>query len=148
MNHTYLWKDVDPQEEDERIGEDFLATESPDVQNTGSNKNPRTRTKSGGGGSWLLRQSIGKGPSLGEKIGESVERAAYKAVTGAGKSPFVFTIRTTCFLTFFFSDVGSRSCSFWFTWTQCVEKRRYFVSGNFRKALAYCKIVVFSRGYT
>ena len=87
MNHTHLWKDTDQQEDDEKIGDDILATptDSSEVRNKGSNKNARIRTKNGGGGSWLLRQSIGKGPSLGEKIGESVERAAYKAVTGAGK---------------------------------------------------------------
>lgn len=87
MNHTYLWKDIDPQDDDERIGEDLLApaTRSPVVLKKGSNKNSRIKTKNGGSGSWLLRQSIGKGPSLGEKIGESVERAAYKAVTAAGK---------------------------------------------------------------
>ena len=87
MNHTQLWKDTDLQEDDERIGEDLLAptTRSPDKENKGSHKNPRSRTKNGGSGSWFLRQSIGKGPSLGEKIGESIEKAAYKAVAGAGK---------------------------------------------------------------
>ncbi|CAJ1936782.1 unnamed protein product [Cylindrotheca closterium] len=79
MNHTHLWKDTDLQEDDERIVEDFLAP----TKQKGSNKYPRSRTKHGGSGNWLLRQSIGKGPSLGEKIGESMERAAYKAVAGA-----------------------------------------------------------------
>lgn len=90
MNHTQLWKDNGVLEEDERIGEDFLSptTHTSDGKTTGSNKNPSSRTKNGGSGSWLLRQSIGKGPSLGEKIGESVERAAYKAVAGAGKLDF------------------------------------------------------------
>jgi hypothetical protein len=31
----------------------------------------------GGGGSWLLRQGVGGG-SLGEKLGEAIEIAAYK----------------------------------------------------------------------
>jgi hypothetical protein len=31
----------------------------------------------GGGGSWLLRQGLGGG-SLGEKLGEAIEIAAYK----------------------------------------------------------------------
>lgn len=37
----------------------------------------------GSSGSWLLRQSLGRGLSLGEKIGETVELAAYKAVCTA-----------------------------------------------------------------
>ena len=111
MNHTYLWKDIDPQDDDERIGEDLLApaTRSPVVLNKGSNKNSRIKTKNGGSGSWLLRQSIGKGPSLGEKIGESVERAAYKAVTAAGKLDLPISLqKLSWLLTCFFSNVGSR----------------------------------------
>jgi hypothetical protein len=95
MNHTDLWKDSDLDEEDEeeRIGDDLL-TPSAEAHklyhdSEGRHKNRKSgRGGNGGGGSWLLRQSIGKGPSLGEKIGEAAETAAYKAVAGAGKTNF------------------------------------------------------------
>lgn len=105
MNHTYLWKDKESMydDEDDTIGDD-LFTPSVDAHklyqdadtlhlngkkgrqknnnvNTGNGKNGKS--KNGGGGSWLLRQSFGKGPSLGEKIGEAAEQAAYKAVCAA-----------------------------------------------------------------
>lgn len=109
MNHTQLWKDNGVLEEDERIGEDLLSptTHTSDTKKTGSNKNPRSRTKNGGSGSWLLRQSIGKGPSLGEKIGESVERAAYKAVAGAGKLDFPTSLQSSWFFTVFCSVMSA-----------------------------------------
>ncbi|OEU16833.1 hypothetical protein FRACYDRAFT_239426 [Fragilariopsis cylindrus CCMP1102] len=101
MNHTYLWKDSELEEDDgdddeESIGDD-LFTASADAhrlyqsssssyygENGRSSENGKNGNgKKGGGGSWLLRQSIGGGPSLGEKIGMAVETAAYKAVTAA-----------------------------------------------------------------
>jgi hypothetical protein len=101
MNHTYLWKDSELEDDDddddeESIGDD-LFTASADAhrlyqsspssyygKNGRSNENGKNGNgKKGGGGSWLLRQSIGGGPSLGEKIGMAVETAAYKAVTAA-----------------------------------------------------------------
>jgi uncharacterized protein YaiL (DUF2058 family) len=95
MNHTDLWQDSEStdEDEDESIGDDLL-TPSADAhilyrdadvhyrnRQNGNGKNGKVRN--GGGGSWLLRQSIGKGPSLGEKIGEAAETAAYKAVCAA-----------------------------------------------------------------
>jgi hypothetical protein len=91
MNHTYLWKESENSEDDEEetIGDDIF-TASADAHRLYRNK-PASRREGpqqngnggGGGGSWLLRQSIGSGPSLGEKIGETVETAAYKAVCAA-----------------------------------------------------------------
>ena len=94
MNHTDLWKESDQEgvrDEDESIGDD-LFTASADahrlyqgastVKNGGNGSNKGK--KGGGGGSWLLRQSIiGSRRSLGEKIGEAAETAAYKAVTSS-----------------------------------------------------------------
>lgn len=92
MNHTFLWQDTDSldDDDDESIGDDLL---NPSVdahklyRNTdyvpGLNERQGKKLNGGGGGSWLLRQSIGKGPTLGEKIGEAAETAAYKAVCGA-----------------------------------------------------------------
>jgi hypothetical protein len=51
--------------------------------NSSRNGKSNDSGKKGGGGSWLLRQSIGGGRSLGEKIGAAVETAAYRAVTSA-----------------------------------------------------------------
>mmetsp|Transcript_15091 Transcript_15091/g.27359 ORF Transcript_15091/g.27359 Transcript_15091/m.27359 type:complete len:405 (-) Transcript_15091:67-1281(-) len=113
LNHTALWKSstVDDDDEDESIGDDLL-TPSSDVrklyadsridnshthrhrshhrQKDHEDRNKRNKGTStngggggGGGGSWLLRQSIGKGGSIGEKLGETVEDAAYKAVCTA-----------------------------------------------------------------
>ncbi len=91
MNHTQLWRsDSDNFEEldDEEIGDDLL-TPSGDVRKLyeKSNKNPKQRRNPherrngpNGGGSWLLRQSLGMGGSLGEKIGVAIEEAAYKSV--------------------------------------------------------------------
>ncbi|VEU41422.1 unnamed protein product [Pseudo-nitzschia multistriata] len=94
MNHTQLWREGENAEDDdeESIGDD-LFTPSADVHRlyqrsprdsdgNGSKKGSRNGKK-GGGGSWLLRQSIGNGPTLGEKIGQAAETAAYKAVTNA-----------------------------------------------------------------
>ncbi len=94
MNHTYLWKESETDEdEEESIGDD-LFTPSVDARrlyedSAGSRRSDRgsgigrNGNGNGGGGSWLLRQSIGNGPSLGEKIGQAAETAAYKAVCAA-----------------------------------------------------------------
>ena len=93
MNHTFLWKDSEMSDDDdeESIGDDLL-TPSADAHklykdkkdnDSRQKKKEKTRRKNGGGGSWFLRQSLGSGPSLGEKLGETVETAAYKAVSGA-----------------------------------------------------------------
>jgi hypothetical protein len=89
MNHTFLWKDSDTQDddEDETVGDDLLTPSADahklykEADREGRRKNGRH--KNGGGGSWLLRQSIAGGPSLGEKIGETAENAAYKAICTA-----------------------------------------------------------------
>jgi hypothetical protein len=90
MNHTFLWKDSEMSDDDdeEYIGDDLL-TPSADAHklykdnDSRKKKKEKVRRKNGGGGSWFLRQSLGSGPSLGEKLGETVETAAYKAVSGA-----------------------------------------------------------------
>mmetsp|Transcript_64213 Transcript_64213/g.71749 ORF Transcript_64213/g.71749 Transcript_64213/m.71749 type:complete len:1055 (+) Transcript_64213:108-3272(+) len=95
MNHTYLWKDsdlIDDDDNEESIGDDLftasadahrLYERSPSSWRNGRSSDSDRDGKKGGGGSWLLRQSIGGGPSLGEKIGQAAETAAYKAVTSA-----------------------------------------------------------------
>jgi len=90
MNHTALWQesesDEDEEDDEESIGDD-LFTASADAhrlyQSSPHIKNGSNGKKSGGGGSWLLRQSIGSHRSLGEKIGQAIETAAYKAVTAS-----------------------------------------------------------------
>ena len=86
MNHTQLWKS-DPaaldEDEEESIGDDLL-TPSGDARKLYEkrrNVNDRRNGASLGGGSWLLRQSLGMGGSLGEKLGVTVEEAAYKGVS-------------------------------------------------------------------
>ena len=93
MNHTHLWKngaefDDDDDDEDESIGDDLFVP-SADARKLyesrrdySSPRGPESKSGNGngGGGSWLLRQNLGKGGSLGEKIGEATETAAYKAV--------------------------------------------------------------------
>lgn len=91
MNHTRLWQSVDAEmEEEDSIGDD-LFTPSADARklyegierNISASKKTQRGKNGGGGGSWLLRQTLGKGPSIGEKIGEVAEIAAYKATCGA-----------------------------------------------------------------
>ena len=87
MNHTKLWRSLSEKgydEEDDEIGDDLL-TPSGDVRKLYENKNNKgkrnqERRNGAGGGSWLLRQSLGMGGSLGEKIGVAIEDAAYKGV--------------------------------------------------------------------
>ncbi|KAG7341874.1 hypothetical protein IV203_006966 [Nitzschia inconspicua] len=90
MNHTYLWKESESSDDDEEetIGDD-LFTASADAHRLyqssarASQRGNGNGNNVGGGGSWLLRQSLVGGPSLGEKIGEAAETAAYKAVCAA-----------------------------------------------------------------
>jgi hypothetical protein len=92
LNHTDLWQDpAFDEEDDESIGDDLL-TPSADAfklyQDDSFVNERKSKGQSGigrkrGGGSWLLRQTLGKGPSIGEKIGEVAETAAYKAVCAA-----------------------------------------------------------------
>jgi hypothetical protein len=92
LNHTDLWQDSEfDDEDDESIGDDLL-TPSADAfrlyqdESLGTDKKSMRQSgvaKRRGGGSWILRQTIGKGPSIGEKIGEVAETAAYKAVCAA-----------------------------------------------------------------
>lgn len=91
MNHTSLWKEseLSDEEEEETIGDD-LFTASANAHRlyqssvrSQRNGNGNGNGSVGGGGSWLLRQSLVGGPSLGEKIGEAAETAAYKSVCTA-----------------------------------------------------------------
>ena len=92
MNHTELWKRKSSYcDDDEEIGDDLL-TPSGDasklyennehLKNGNGNGNGK-RNGNGAGGSWLLRQSLGTGSKLGEKIGETIENAAYRGVCSA-----------------------------------------------------------------
>ena len=103
MNHTDLWKESEDdvsEGEEESIGDDLFTASadahrlyqgSPSVNKNG-NGTVKNGKKSGGGGSWLLRQSIGSRRSLGEKIGQLVETLAYKAVTASLMSFLARTI--------------------------------------------------------
>eukprot|EP00979_Chaetoceros_neogracilis_P016776 scaffold9379_cov123-Chaetoceros_neogracile.AAC.1 len=88
MNHTDLWKRKSSySDEDDEIGDDLL-TPSGDAsklyENLQRNNGNGKRNGNGfGGGSWLLRQSLGTGSKLGEKIGETIENAAYRGVCSA-----------------------------------------------------------------
>lgn len=96
MNHTYIWKcgAGDEDDEDESIGDDLFTPSAgarklyevpTDYERPGRRKSRASelRRGNGGGGSWLLRQTLGQGSSLGEKIGEAVETAAYKSICSA-----------------------------------------------------------------
>ena len=73
-------------DEDDEIGDDML-TPSGNSRKLYEKKeqrgNGRRNGNGVGGGSRLLRQSLGAGSSLGEKIGEDIETAAYKGVCAA-----------------------------------------------------------------
>lgn len=81
MNHTDLWRqEADGfNDEDEGIVNDISSSSKYARKLNEEKKNINGSV----GGSWLLRQSIGAGGSLGEKIGEAVETAAYKSVCTA-----------------------------------------------------------------
>lgn len=92
MNHTYLWQDTEmDNDDDESIGDDLLTPsidahklyQDFDNREKSTSTEKQTKVRNGGGGSWILRQTLGKGPSIGEKIGEVAETAAYKAVCAA-----------------------------------------------------------------
>jgi len=99
LNHTDLWQgrsgDEFDDDDDEIVGDDLLTPsanarrlyENLDELERGINHNNKgTKTghytsQNSGGGSWLLRRGFGRnGGSLGEKLGETIETAAYKAV--------------------------------------------------------------------
>lgn len=92
MNHTQLWSaqsDSLDDDDDESVGDDLL-TPSADARKLYENLDQLERGKvrrkgnGGGGGSWLLRTGFGRaGGSLGEKLGETIETAAYKGVCSA-----------------------------------------------------------------
>ncbi|KAL3798044.1 hypothetical protein HJC23_012335 [Cyclotella cryptica] len=95
LNHTDLWQS--PQDnyidDDEIVGDD-LFTPSADARKLYQNLDQFERGmrkgdkktnlpmygQNSGGGSWLLRTGFGNGGSLGEKLGETIETQAYKAV--------------------------------------------------------------------
>jgi len=103
MNHTDLWKNgagIDD-DEDESIGDDLFVPSAdvrklyePRRRDDPSTRKPESKSGNGngGGGSWLLRQNIGKGGSLGEKLGETTETAAYKAICSAVMSSLARSI--------------------------------------------------------
>lgn len=87
LNHTHLWKSqsklFDDSEEEEYLTDDDVTLQGdfgPRSSGEASATEKRNRSNRAASGSWLLRQSLGRGLSLGEKIGETVELAAYKAV--------------------------------------------------------------------
>uniref|UniRef100_A0A7S2PLR3 Uncharacterized protein n=1 Tax=Skeletonema marinoi TaxID=267567 RepID=A0A7S2PLR3_9STRA len=93
MNHTQLWSgqsDSLDDDDDESVGDDLL-TPSADARKLYENLDQlerggkvRRNGNGGGGGSWLLRTGFGRnGGSLGEKLGETIETAAYKGVCSA-----------------------------------------------------------------
>ena len=89
MNHTELWQSRPSNgvyDDDDDIGDDLL-TPSADAkklyENLDDPERGNKRNKSGGG-SWLLRTGFGRnGGSIGEKLGETIEIAAYKGVCSA-----------------------------------------------------------------
>ncbi|KAK1734707.1 hypothetical protein QTG54_014580 [Skeletonema marinoi] len=74
-------------DDDESVGDDLL-TPSADARKLYENLDQlerggkvRRNGNGGGGGSWLLRTGFGRnGGSLGEKLGETIETAAYKGI--------------------------------------------------------------------
>jgi len=93
MNHTHLWRTDDTDDDDdESIGDDLLTpsgdarklyrkhqyTEEGLIRKAAEAK--KSSKGNGGGGSWLLRQSLGRRGSLGMKIGEIAEDSGYTAV--------------------------------------------------------------------
>lgn len=100
LNHTDLWvRDrMEYDEDDEIITDDIFARSSRTqilyenqphvftsyhgIEHCCNQKNPNDRRTGNSiwGGSWLLRQTLGKGGSLGEKIGEVIENAVYTRV--------------------------------------------------------------------
>jgi hypothetical protein len=97
LNHTDLWQNQPGNDFDhDDIGDD-LFTPSADARKLyqnldlvergmrkGSKKlNAQIYAQNSGGGSWLLRTGFGNGGSLGEKLGETIETQAYKAVTAS-----------------------------------------------------------------
>jgi hypothetical protein len=110
LNHTFLWKEavateLDEEDDDIRVNDDLSSdarrvhmmyrtgaslsnqrrkhkgiSDSRVIPASSQARNGFNANNNGGGGSWLLRQSIGKGESLGEKIGQVIETSTYKAV--------------------------------------------------------------------
>jgi hypothetical protein len=70
LNHTDLWKNGGMDTDDDDYDDDELALFS----DGDADSNRKRRNSNGKSGNWLLRHGIG------EKIGESAETAAYKAV--------------------------------------------------------------------
>jgi hypothetical protein len=88
LNHTDLWQSQSNNniDDDEIIGDD-LFTPSGDAkrlyQNIDQRKSIIPTYAQNSGGSWLLRTGFGNGGSIGEKLGETIETQAYKAVCNA-----------------------------------------------------------------
>ena len=95
LNHTELWQSRSDNgmgdDEDEIVGDDLFTPSAPlearrlyenlDELERGTNRNRNKINPNSGGGSWLLRTGFGRnGGSLGEKLGETIETAAYNGV--------------------------------------------------------------------
>lgn len=99
LNHTRLWTDKPPprrrrrrQDDDgadveddydyydyEDVGDDILTPSG----NAHRLYDGKSRRRSNAGGSWLLRQTLGQGVTLGERLGQTVEEASYRSVCKA-----------------------------------------------------------------
>lgn len=92
-HHRELWqsRSDDGMDDDEIVGDDLL-TPGADARKLYENLDQLERgngSRNKGGGSWLLRTGFGRnGGSLGEKLGETIEIAAYK---GMNTCSFVVT---------------------------------------------------------
>jgi len=75
LNHTQLWSYVADDEDDDELIHDEFHTSS--VKRGNQSNNAQNQVP----GNWLLRKTLlGGGTTLGEKLGETVETAAYSAV--------------------------------------------------------------------
>ncbi len=73
LNHTELWEDgVDDGDDEEQIGEDLFTSQT----GAGGGKGQVSNS----GGSWILRQTLGREKSIGEKIGETIETVTYRVI--------------------------------------------------------------------
>jgi hypothetical protein len=85
LNHTEIWSVAAREdyggtgsggggggsEEDDSIGEDDLM---------GGSSSSDSSSSANSGGAWILRQTLGRDKSIGEKLGESIEMLAYRVV--------------------------------------------------------------------
>mmetsp|Transcript_19942 Transcript_19942/g.41671 ORF Transcript_19942/g.41671 Transcript_19942/m.41671 type:complete len:692 (-) Transcript_19942:25-2100(-) len=71
LNHTEIWSDDEDEVDDEDgIGDDIFKPAKPKENIHVTNS----------GGSWILRQTLGRDRSIGEKLGETIETVVYRVV--------------------------------------------------------------------